>query len=126
MARDDELAGIRAAFDYQRSLVANSGLTDDSFKATQKLVKELFQEMLHNLSPWVSSKELKTKQINNLVDAYKMYVGDPDDPEFQRKLRIDMERQGQAEVVPVKVETDDERINRLIAEREANYRRTRT
>lgn len=123
MARDDELTTIRAAFDYQRSLVGNSGLTDESFKETQKTARALFREVINTVSPWAakSEKQAHSEHMNSLLEAYKKLVGDPDDPEFRAKLLHD--RQLLADGPPDKVTVEDEnkRIDRLLAERDAFY-----
>jgi hypothetical protein len=122
MSVEDDMVAVRAAFDLQRSLVGNSGLTDKSFEASQKTAKALFGDIVEVLYPW-SSKESaarKAGEIEGLINQYKQLVGDPNDPEFQKKLEHDYEvfkNQDSA----VEVESDSERIDRLMQEREARY-----
>ena len=122
MARDDEYHTLRAAFDYQRSLVGNSGLTEESFKKSQETSRMLFQELINVQTPWAAqtAEEAKTSTIAGLVDMYKKRLGDPNDPEFQKKLEHDY-YQWKNGTVEEKVETDDERITRLMRERDAHY-----
>jgi len=127
MARDDELATIRAAFDYQRSLVGNSGLTEESFKDVQKTARGLFQEVINTVSPWASKsvEDAHAAEMNNLLDSYRKYVGDPDDPEFQARLMKDRELLTGPEEEVVEVESEDKRIERLLSERDDHYARQR-
>lgn len=116
------MVAVRAAFDLQRSLVGNSGLTDKSFEASQKTAKALFGDIVEVLYPW-SSKDAAAKkagEIDGLINEYKRLVGDPDDPEFQKKLLHDYELvKATNEETPQ--ESDNERIDRLMKEREARY-----
>lgn len=131
MARDDNLKMLEALYAFECSLVGNSGLTDDSFKKSQAKAKELFVDITNNLRPWAarSVEQLKSDEINSLVDIYKKYVGDPDDPVFQAKLQADWEylqKEKRGEIVKaVAPETDEQRVDRLIAEREAKLRAAR-
>jgi len=118
MADDDNLLVLRAAFDYQRSLVGNSGTTDESFKASQKAAQKLMKSLQSIVYPWDVARA--DTEVNNLIDSYKKMIGDPDDPTFQRKLLHDLETQKSQEDAE-KPETEDERINRLLAERDAHY-----
>lgn len=123
MARDDEIHTIRAAFDYQRSLVGNSGLTDDSFKKSQETARELFQELINVSTPWAAQtmEEAKTSTIAGLVDMYKKRLGDPNDPEFQKKLEQDYHNWKNGQPQEVQEETPEQRIDRLVRERDAHY-----
>lgn len=123
MARDDEVHTIRAAFDYQRSLVGNSGLTDDSFKKSQETSRVLFQELINVSTPWAAQtmEEAKTSTIASLVDMYKQRLGDPNDPEFQKKLEHDYHQWKNGQPEEVVQETDMQRIDRLVRERDAHY-----
>lgn len=122
MARTEEIVALQAAYDFQLALVGNSGLTEESFKAAQKTGKEIFQQIIDTQMPWAASdmKGQKDREVNSLIDAYKRLIGDPDDPEFQKKILHDMEMQAKPKVVEV-VETDDQRIARLIEERDKHY-----
>lgn len=116
------MVAVRAAFDLQRSLVGNSGLTDKSFESSQKTAKALFGDIVEVLYPW-SSKDAAAKkagEIDGLINEYKRLVGDPDDPEFQKKLMHDYEliQESNAEQPQ---ESENERIDRLMKEREARY-----
>jgi hypothetical protein len=122
MARTEEIVALQAAYDFQLALVGNSGLTEESFKASQKTGKEIFQQIIDTQMPWAAAdlKGQKDREVNSLIDAYKRMIGDPDDPEFQKKLLHDMELQDKPKVV-VKKESEEDRIARLIEERDKHY-----
>lgn len=121
MARSEEIEGLKAAYAFQLALVANSGLTEESFKNSQKTAKEIFAEMIDVLAPWAAKDagKRKDREINSLIDAYKRLVGDPDDPEFQDKLLHDLAVDDKPP--PVETEPEEARIERLIYERDAYY-----
>ncbi len=123
MADEDDLAIRRAAFDLQRSLVGNGGLTKESFAESQKAVKALFGDIVGMLRPWAG----KADKVDGLIAAYKRYVGDPDDPEFREKLMHDREMlaRAEAEAAAAAPEAEEARIDRLILEREGYYKRQR-
>lgn len=123
MADEDDLAIRRAAFDLQRSLVGNGGLTKESFAESQKAVKALFGDIVGMLRPWAG----KADKVDGLIAAYKRYVGDPDDPAFREKLMHDrdMLARAEAEAAATAPEPEDARIDRLILEREEYYKRQR-
>lgn len=126
MAAEDDLVAVRAAFDLQRSLVGNSGLTEKSFEGCQKAAKALFGDIVEVLYPWSAkdAEQKKAGEIGGLIDQYKRLVGDPDDPEFQKKLAHDLALQEAAaqEETP---ESDNDRIERLLRERDEHYTRIR-
>lgn len=123
MAEDDELQVVRARFDLQRSLVGNSGLTEESFKACQEAARSLLDAYTAAARPWEAktADSRRAETVTGLVAAYKRLVGDPDDPAFRDKLRQDAATLAAREAAPP-AETDDQRIDRLIAEREARRR----
>lgn len=119
MARDDELVPLRAAFDYRRSLVGNSGLTPESFKDSQKTAGDLFQEITTVVRPWADKAAAAATEtvVGGLIDAYKRLIGDPNDPEFRAKLVKDLEAQKAGR--GARTESDEERVERLMQERDA-------
>ena len=125
MAAEDDLVAVRAAFDLQRSLVGNGSLTEKSFEGCQKAAKALFGDIVDVLYPWSArdAESRKQGQLDGMIDAYKKLVGDPDDPEFQKKLLHDLARMDAKEEEPG--ETEDARIDRLLREREIHYDRIR-
>lgn len=127
MAAEDDLVAVRAAFDLQRSLVGNSGLTDESFKSCQKTSQALFGDIMDAIHPWAAktAESRKNGQVDSLLETYKRLVGDPDDPEFQKKLLHDLEQYEKSLEPKAAVEPEDDRINRLLKERDEHYKRVR-
>lgn len=126
MAAEDDLVAVRAAFDLQRSLVGNAGLTEKSFEGCQKKAQALFGDIVECLYPWsVKDAAARTEgQMGSLIDAYKKMVGDPDDPEFQKKLLHDLTTL-EAEQAAEPAESESDRIDRLLRERDEHYDRIR-
>lgn len=124
MDRDDRLVLAKAAFDHQLSLVGNSALTDESFKKSQETARELYQEILNLAEPWAarSVADVKAATRSGLISAYKRLIGDPDDPAFRRKLLADQERLKAGKVAAAPVETQDQKIDRLMRERDEYYK----
>lgn len=118
MDRDDEFDLVRAAFDLQRSLVGNSGLTDESFKQAQKTANEAFAQLQQIRRPWFDKAKAKADAIAGMIAEYKKYIGDPDDPVFREKLLADAAAAEAASAPPA--ESEDARIERLIRERDAH------
>lgn len=120
MARDDDLAGVQAAFAYQCALVGNGSLTEDSFKSCKEAAGKLFDGILQNLYPWEkdAADSARKAKANDLIDLYKRWVGDPDDPEFMAQLNQDLEaeRERRKQTAP---ESDEDRIERLMRARAA-------
>lgn len=127
MAAEDKIIATRAAFDLQRSLVGNSGLTEKSFEECQKAAKALFGDIVDCLHPWAAkdAEGRKAGQLDNMIADYKKYVGDPDDPEYAKKLLHDLERLDAQEKVDGPAESETERIDRLLKERDDRYHRIR-
>lgn len=127
MAAEDDLVAVRAAFDLQRSLVGNGNLTKESFEECQKKVQALFGDVIDVLCPWAAKdgEAKKTGQVNELIDKYRTMVGDPNDPEYAKKLAHDLALiDAQEEEGPEESETA--RIDRLLKERDERYHRFRT
>lgn len=123
MHRDDGLAVVRAALDYQLAMLSNGGVTEETFRGARDGAYESFNDVVNIVQPWAANttEELKKQGINELLAAYKETFGDPNDPEFQRKLA-----EGLAEWKRLsdrhQEETEEERINRLLLERDARSR----
>ncbi len=88
LARQADTEIYRAAIIYQTGLLANSRLTDDSFKTTQKHMQSFFNDLVNNLHTWDkrSLDELEQEAETSLIDTYRAVAGDPDDPEYQATL----------------------------------------
>ncbi len=124
MNRLSELEALKAAFAFQCALIANGNLVAESFKEAQERGRTLYHQILDILQPWATDAEAEAHlgKIGGLMDAYRQIVGDPNDPEVQKKLAeaaVILERRAQ-EAPP---ETEDERVTRLIRARDAERRR---
>lgn len=126
MAEDDRIGLLRAAFEFQCALVGNPSITEDEFKKAQQTAKEIYSELENVVRPWASKTIAEREQdgIDALVSLYKTRVGDPDDPEFRKKLLHDAEFYSKQDTGPA-AETEEHRIDRLIKERNEFYARQR-
>jgi len=88
--REDDCKLLEALYNYDTSLVANSGLSEDSFKGVQKSAKAAFQRLLNTYRPWaaVAEEDAKNDEANRYREAYKALIGDLDDPEFIRSREL--------------------------------------
>lgn len=125
MDADDEMTTLNSVLSYQCALVGNSMLTEESFKATQERCRELLTRIMNCANPWsqTSVENAKKHEISNLMEMYRKLVGDPRDPAFAAKLRQDAAQQA-AERAKIATESDEERVDRLLRERQAKYNRT--
>jgi len=122
MAQDDDRLVVKAAYDFQLALMGNGSLTEDSFKKTQERARDSFNDIVNTVHPWAakSAEELKRSSIDNLIETYKETFGisDLEDPEFLRKieegLEADRQRRRQRQIK----ESDEERVNRRLRERD--------
>jgi len=85
LAREDDQQLHRGVLDYHLALVANSGLTEDSFKTAQENARNAFYDILGSLRPWegASAADRKRREIEDLRQAYIKEFGDPSTPEFK-------------------------------------------
>lgn len=129
MAREQELTIVRAAFDFQLALISNGGLTAESFDNAKERARDAFQDLINAVQPWsaMTKEELKSKGVEGLLQAYKDEFGitDLDDPVFLKKIEDGIETWKKSKRFRVHEESDEERIDRLIAERGPKGRRSR-
>lgn len=120
LERQDLLETWKAVLALKCALIGNGNLTSDDFKAAQAQAREAVNEILNLTRPWAAktTKEAKLEQVEGLIAKYKRLVGDPRDPAFMAKMQADLaaDRARRAVKPP---ETDDQRINRLMQERDA-------
>lgn len=84
MSNLDTIEVLKPLFEYQLSLVANSGLTDDSFKRAQEQAKENFEDIVGAMRPWEGrTKEgrLQTMEEEFKKDWQAIFGWDIDDKE---------------------------------------------
>lgn len=113
MEEDDFARALNAAFMYQCALVGNGQLTENDFADAQKKANGLFRDILRNVQPWTD--KARQSEAESLADAYRRMVGDPRDPEFQKKMEADIAAfEALRDVVPE--EPPEVKIARLLAE----------
>jgi hypothetical protein len=89
VATEDDLEVFRNVYRFHLALVANSGLTDESFRTAQDNARDIFHDLVRMLRPWEKSKlEVKQEEIDSYREQYKAAFGfDPmDKEEEQRRL----------------------------------------
>lgn len=118
MQVEDNLRLQDASFRFSLALVSNSGLTESSFKASQEDAKSGFYGLLGTLRPWEGKtyEERKAAEYEELRELYIQICGNPNDPEFQRKLAADQARWQAQQAALTSVETDDQKIMRKLYE----------
>ena len=91
MQRDSDLKLREAVYQYHLALVANSALDDESFKKVQGAAKDTFDDILEAYRPWddEARSDRYKHGVSGAMEAYKRLIGDPDDPEYQRKILLD-------------------------------------
>jgi len=65
----DTLDLLKPLFDYQLALVANSGLTEDSFKKAQESARDNFENIVGAMRPWEG--RTKEERLDSDIDQYK-------------------------------------------------------
>lgn len=117
MSNEIDLEAIKAAYEFQCALIANGSLNDQSFKQMKADAVNSFNELVNILQPWSarSTKDIQQSELSKLTDMYKSVFGDPSDPEVMEKIKRDiaLELEGRKQVA---VETDEQRVDRLIRE----------
>lgn len=102
------------------ALIANGNLNPDDFKAAQTQAREAVNSILNLTRPWdaKTTEQAKLEHVEGLVEKYKRLVGDPRDPAFMAKMQADIAAD-KARRAEKPRETDEQRINRLMRERDA-------
>jgi hypothetical protein len=117
MERDRTREAIRTTYDFRLALVANSGLTEDSWNKLQDLAEESRVDIISTLRPWEgkSYQDRKQKEFKSWRQRYIDSFGvDPADPKFKEwEANAISELQ---ETIDTE-ETDDQRVVRLLHER---------
>jgi hypothetical protein len=117
LERRNRFLSYDAMFRMHLALVANSGLTEESFDKEKQIVQELYYDVIGQLRPWegVSWKERKKAEVKSLRQQYIDNFGvDPADPAF---------KEWEAKQIAAMLagdddeETDEQRVTRLLHER---------
>jgi hypothetical protein len=90
MARRDDQAVLAAAHQYHCSLLGNSGLTEESFKATQVKAQESFHELLSLLQPWAKDAWKPGNEINEMANMYRNIVKEIDGTDLSEAVSHDV------------------------------------
>jgi len=78
---DKEL--LEQLYSYHLALISNSGLTEDSFKSTQKSARDNFEELMASARPWTgrSIDERLGPERDQIKEDWEYFFGwDMDDP----------------------------------------------
>lgn len=120
---DDNLADrYRTTFQLQCSLIANSALQPKSFEDGLKRARMLHDLLVDVIAPWDADERASQSKsaLEQGIEEYKRTAGNPDDADFKAKLATDYQTlQAMATAGAAKVETEEERIERLINARDA-------
>lgn len=117
MAIDDEVTLLQSVLTNENALVSCGRLSATDFESSQKRVADLTDAIVALVKPWAKRGGDREATADRLATLYKKLVGDPADPEFRARIEADQQR-ALAEEQQVPVETDDDRIERLMRERE--------
>lgn len=113
------------AYQFHLALAANSSLTEDSFKKTQKNALDLYNDLLNNIHPWAHSRgaERDKEEKQKLLDTYKKVIGDMSDPKFQAVIAAEvasMKAEVQRPPESIEERTDRLFLDRMISRRNKN------
>lgn len=126
MARDDDLEIVKASYGFHLALVANSQLTEDSWKSAKTSALEMFNEIVNVVHPWGSrtTEQRRAEEADGLRSLYKKVIqGNRTDEEWAGVIAAEVAAMTRsAATVP---ETDEKRIERLAAERITRQREDR-
>lgn len=100
MASEDDVDILERLYDYHLALVANSGLSEDSFKSTQESARDNFEDIVAAKRPWIGNT--KEDRLNNEISNYKqdwqeIFGWDLDDPKAMKVWREASKRNAKGE-----------------------------
>lgn len=111
------MEAAKTALSLQLALIGNGNLDESSFSRSQTRAGELVRDVLSLIWPWHGNDEKSRKQMaESLADLYRRTIGDPRDPVFMAKLKADWDA-AEARRLAGTPETDEQRVDRLLAER---------
>ncbi len=121
MARDEELESLRDTFSHQLALVGHGNLLPEDFKTAQKQAKEILTSILNSRHPWDTkdAAAIPEDTIAGLIEAYRAQVADTRDPAVVQRMKDKL-----ANAVEVETESPEDRLDRLIRERDAKLGKT--
>jgi Na+-transporting NADH:ubiquinone oxidoreductase subunit NqrC len=83
----------RASFDFHRSLISNSGLSEESFTRVQRRCSNDFYDLVGVLEPWrgINSANIQQYQLDRSRQEYIAAFGvDPSTQEFKEQEQQDL------------------------------------
>lgn len=85
---EDESRVVEALRSHHLAMISSGALTEEDFSKYQKLAIEGFYRFLGTVRPWesVDPEQLRRDEYSKLRREYVRMFGDPNDPEFQKKL----------------------------------------
>ena len=125
MSQEDDAKLKNKLYDYHLALVANSGLTEDSFKSVQESARNTFEEIIGTIRPWEgrSADQRAQTERDQFRDTF-LALGGPDiDDEAAMKdyweeynkmegagRKIRLEAEAAKEALPVSIAAGRKRV----------------
>jgi hypothetical protein len=124
MASEDDGDILERLYDYHLALVANSGLSEDSFKSTQESAKDNFADIVAAKRPWLGNT--KEDRLGNEISNYKkdwqeIFGWDLDDPKAYKVWQEEASRSAKEEGERIESEAQEE-IDKVTRMKEAQER----
>lgn len=118
MSKEDDRNAGEVRLRLWCSYLANGWLEESDFKKFQGMAREECQHLLDDIYPWTNTTDAAGRQAAALEEAYKAQFGkSPDDPELLAEIEEGIRKHEIAQRAE-RAETDDERVMRLIKERD--------
>lgn len=116
-AEDDRIAS-QGLLQFYLAHVSNGSLLEESFKAMAESAKQEVLHLMELLRPWTASTTSAEQMLQAVTDTYRKLVGDPNDPAFMDEIREGVRKHEALQKEALFRETDEQRITRLISERD--------
>ena len=126
MAREDEVEVLKSLHRGQCAYLSNSSLDSTSFENIRSQARSVFNEISNLLQPWAAAsvEDRQKTEWHDSIDWYKKNVGDPADPEFQKKIAAHLASQ-KALLQRVKPMSQEEIIAGRLKEKRSRQARKR-
>lgn len=118
MEREDDRVITQALLHLHCAYVSNGSLESASFKAQSESAKQQLLLLFDQTRPWTAAANSPDAALQRLTDKYKEVLGDPNDPAFLAKIADGIRRHEQLQRESVFKETEEQRVHRLIRERD--------
>lgn len=125
MLQEDHRGILQMVHAFQCALIAHGNLTEESFKKAQERAWDKLDQYIATLWPWTAGdgRGARQEETDELIALYKQTQGDPNDPAFRAKLQADVEANQARELALRKPESAEQRVDRLLVERDAARKR---